>query len=64
MSVPGRLGITIRWLVVGTLLTLLLFLPVFFALGYWFNSLDYVTPVAASLAIALMLLVKWLASRP
>lgn len=70
----GKLVQALGWLLLGTALTFLLYLPVWFAFGaivygpihpdYWISATpDHIFPMAAFLAAILILLGRWILSK-
>ncbi|HEY6816745.1 MAG TPA: hypothetical protein VI168_14490 [Croceibacterium sp.] len=74
MSKPARAGRIIGWIAVGTVLTAVFYLPVWFVVGamlyggthpdYWsWATPDHIIPIAAVLSSVLLLLGRWLARK-
>lgn len=70
----GRVEATLGWLALGAVLTFVLYLPIWLALGSWlypathpdywtFATPDHIIPIAAVLASILVLLTRWFVSR-
>ena len=70
MKEPGRIESTIGWLLVAAVLTFVLYLPVWFAVGWWlypnlhpdywaWATPDHIFPISGALSAGLVLSFIW-----